>query len=237
MTDISNSKSTNTGEDPTTIKEHPNNNDSGNEPGDSNSSNNNSNKQQQQQKQDKEPIEYNPRAMGYIYIMLSSLVNFAAVSNVPNNERAAFWYMSIAFGVLTFVLSCLIMLQDWTQRWISYGDYNIAKARDGYFEGYILFFMVLWWIYGVGNLTRPGGIAYVASNIYYSAWLSFFSCVYTLNEWSASKDILSIQEITSISPTLKFWWLHFLSACIVFGSCVDITIRFDQPWNQFGDSR
>ena len=80
----------------------------------------------------------------------------------------------------------------------------------------------------VGYLTSPGGIAYIASNIYYSAWFCLFSCVYTLNEWSAEKDILSIEEITSVSYTLKGWWIHFFAGIVVFGSCIDLYITLDE---------
>lgn len=181
-------------------------------------------------------IEYNPRWMGYCYIILSSLVNFCSVSNVPGETRATFWYLSIAFGVLSFVMASLILIQDWSQ---PYQDIlpNVSKLRDGYVEGFVLIVLVIWWIIGVAYITRPGGIAFVANNIWYSAWLSLFSCIYTLNEWSDSKDILSIAEITSISPTLKFWWLLFLAACIVFGSCVDVIIRYNQPWTDFENAR
>ncbi|KAG7349347.1 hypothetical protein IV203_011944 [Nitzschia inconspicua] len=181
---------------------------------------------------DKEPIDYNPRWTGYCYIILASLVNFCSVSNVPGGTRTSIWYISIAFGALSFAVSSLIMIQNWSQ---PYQDFlpNVTKLRDGYLEGYILLALVVWWIVGVAYITRPGGIAYVASNIWYSAWLSLISCVYTLNKWSESKDILSIEEITSISPTLKFWWLLFMAACIVFGSCMDIIIRYNQPWSDF----
>jgi hypothetical protein len=181
-----------------------------------------------------EPIEYNPRWMGYAYILLASLVNFASCSNVPEVQRAAFWYLSIAFGVLTFCVSSLIILQDLLQPWIKLPD--VIQAHEGYMEGYILCFMVLWWVVGVAYITRPGGIAYVASNIWFSAWLSLFACCHTLNEWSASKDLLSFEEIISVSPTLIWWWLHFFSACTVFGSCVDIIIRYNQRWDDFQDA-
>jgi hypothetical protein len=60
-------------------------------------------------------IDYNPRWMGYCYIILSSLVNFCSVANVPGETRATFWYLSIAFGVLSFVMASLILIQDWSQ--------------------------------------------------------------------------------------------------------------------------
>jgi hypothetical protein len=182
-------------------------------------------------------IVHNPRWNGYCYVAIFSLVNFCAISNVPEQQRQDYWYLAICFGVLTFVITFLILAQDWTQRFTMIVEENFMKLKDGYVEGYTLCFMVIWWIIGVAYQTRPGGIAYVASNIYYSSWLSLFSGVYTLNQWSISKDILSLAEIVSISQTLKYWWLLFLGACIVFGNCVDVIIRYNQPWNSFDDAR
>jgi hypothetical protein len=106
--------------------------------------------------------------------------------------------------------------------------FDYSKARDGYVEGYTLLFLVIWWLAGVGYITRPGGIAYVASNIYYSSWFALFSCVYTLNLWSEEKDVLSIHELVGVSQTLKYWWIHFLSAWVVFASSVHLhTLLYD----------
>ncbi|KAG7345309.1 hypothetical protein IV203_032840 [Nitzschia inconspicua] len=169
---------------------------------------------------EKEPIEYNPRWDGYTLILFSSLLNFAAISAVPTDERKEYWIMSMAFGTTTFTLALLILVQDRLQLFV--GIFHYTKARDGYLEGYCLAVSVIWWFVGVGYITKPGGIAYVASNIYYSAWVSLVSCVYTLNGWSTEKDILSIAEMTNISTTLRSWYLHFLSACVVFGSSVHL---------------
>lgn len=119
----------------------------------------------------------------------------------------------MAFGVVTFTLSVLILIQDRSQKCLE--TFHFTKAREGYFEGGTLATFVAWWIVGAAYNTRAGGIAYVASNIYYSSWLALGSCIYTLNQWSASKDILSIAELTSLSATLKSWWVLFLSSLVV----------------------
>ena len=102
-----------------------------------------------------------------------------------------------------------------------------------------------------GYQTRADGIAYLANNIYFSSWLAlgryvksctihsnhfcnafsndpnflYISCINTLNEWSASKDILSIAELTGLSATLKSWYVVFLSSLVVLGTCIDLHIR------------
>lgn len=136
----------------------------------------------------------------------------------------------MTFGLLTFAIAVLVLLQDRSQRCLE--PFHFTKAKDGYMEGATLAFCVLWWIVGTGYITRAGGIAYVANNIYFSAWLTLFSCIYTLNEWSASKDILSISELTGISATLKSWWLLFLASLVVR----DIALR-GCTWEETGYSQ
>jgi hypothetical protein len=169
---------------------------------------------------EKDLRELNQRWPGYSLIALCSLLNFSAISSVPSEERQKYWIMSMMFGIVTCLLCLLVLLDVRFQLFLSFFDYH--KARDGYLEGYVLFSFVIWWFVGVGYITQPGGIAYVASNIYYSAWGSLFSCVYTLNEWSTEKDVLSISEITSVSMTLRSWYIHFLSACVVFSSSIQL---------------
>ncbi len=160
-------------------------------------------------------VEYNQRLAGYLSITVCSGINFISISIVnPEHQDPFERFMSAAFGVLTFVLASLVLLQDRTQKLLDYFHYT--KAKNGYIEGGVLVFMVLWWIIGVGVITKPGGLAYQASNIYYSSWGSLVSCLYTLDLWSTEKEILSIAEITSVSLTLKSWWIHFLSAFVVF---------------------
>lgn len=94
----------------------------------------------------KEKPEYNQKWFGYLCIMLTSLINWSAISSVPNNQRRQNWRMAIAFGVMSFVVCGLVLFQDRTQKFLSYLHYS--KARDGYLEGYVLLFMVIWWIVG-----------------------------------------------------------------------------------------
>lgn len=79
-------------------------------------------------------------------------------------------------------------------------------------------------LFSVSILTRPGGLAYYASNIYFSSWLALASCVYTLDKWASAKDIISIQELTQLSATLKSWYSLFLFSVIAFGSAVSMHV-------------
>lgn len=80
--------------------------------------------------------------------------------------------------------------------------------------------------HSVAILTRPAGLAYFATNIYFSSWSALISCVYTLNKWSSSKDIISIQELTQLSATLKSWYCLFLTSLVCFGSSISMNIYF-----------
>jgi hypothetical protein len=124
------------------------------------------------QEDEKEPIEYNPRNGGYCAILLTSLVNFSSVAGVPGELLEQRWYMAIAFGALTFTLVSLILIQDLSQTLVK--TFHYTKAKDGKVEGLVLLLLTLWWMVGVAYITAPGGIAYTSSNIYFSAWLTFF---------------------------------------------------------------
>jgi len=173
-----------------------------------------------------ENIEYNERWFGYLSIMFFSAINFASISNVDPLDGTQFLSeVAVLFGVLTFVIASLVLIQDRSQRLLDYFHYT--KSRNGYVEGAVLLFVALWWIVGVGVITKPGGIAYQASNIYYSSWGTLFACLYTLNLWSTEKDVLSVAEITGVSCTLKSWWIHFLSACVTFACSINLHARIN----------
>jgi len=79
-------------------------------------------------------------------------------------------------------------------------------------------------------MTQVGGVAYVANNIYFSSWATLFACVYTLDQWSASKDILCIAELTGISATLKSWYLLFLASVVTMGTCCDLMVHLSEKF-------
>jgi hypothetical protein len=169
------------------------------------------------------PTDHNPRFKGYVYILFTSLVSFSAVSNIPSDQKL--WAISVSIGVVTFALSLIIMALDRFQN--CFKSFKFHKAMDGKLEGYTLLFFFLWWITGVIIMTNSGGIAYNATNIYVSSWLALFACGYNLNEWSGSKDIVTIQELTAISTTLRGWYSLFFSGLVVLGSSADLHADMD----------
>jgi hypothetical protein len=101
------------------------------------------------------PREYNPRWKGYLYMALTSLVNFGSISNVAaDNRNRGSLALGMSFGMLTFVLPILILLQDRSQKCLE--PFHFTKAMNGRVEGYTLLFCVLWWVVGcVHNSAVP----------------------------------------------------------------------------------
>eukprot|EP00978_Attheya_sp_CCMP212_P000931 scaffold1983_cov45-Attheya_sp.AAC.1 len=166
------------------------------------------------------PREYNPRWSGYLFLTLFSLASFASVADIQERMNATEWSMSVSFGVVSFVFSPIIIFFDYSD-YLSKEIFDLKKAKDGKVEGCILLFLVLWWIAGVGFMTRVGGIAYKAINIYFSSWGALLVSFHLLDNWSAEKDILSIHEMTRLSPTLRSWWILFLSSLVEMGSAAN----------------
>jgi hypothetical protein len=169
------------------------------------------------QEQAKAP-DYNPRGKGYIYIAFASLVCFASVCNVKKGRNE--YAISLSIGAVTFGLSVFILLLDRAQG--CFESFKFHKSMDGKLEGFTLLFFVIWWVIGVCIMTQSGGIAYSAINVYFSSWLALGACCYTLNDWSGSKDIITIQELTALSMTLRGWYSLLFSSIVVMGSASDM---------------
>lgn len=163
-------------------------------------------------------LDYNPRGKGYIYIAFTSLVCFASVCNVKKGRNE--YSISLAIGAVTFGLSVFILLLDRAQG--CFESFKFHKSMDGKLEGFTLLFFVIWWVIGVCIMTQSGGIAYSAINVYFSSWLALGACCYTLNDWSGSKDIITIQELTALSMTLRGWYGLLFSSIVVMGSASDM---------------
>jgi hypothetical protein len=109
--------------------------------------------------QDTQQLEFNPRWKGYLYIWISSLVNFAAISGMDIDDYPQFngtLQVGLVFGTSTFALASLIILLDRFQHCCCCGDkegkksdrFNYTKSMDGKIEGYTLLGLTIWWIVG-----------------------------------------------------------------------------------------
>jgi len=128
--------------------------------------------------------------------------------------------VALAWGVVSFAFAVGVLALDRSQFLVDRG-YDFMRARDGRVEGYSLLSLVAYWIVGVAFTTQVDGLGYLTLNIYFSTWLVLFASAYTLNEWSTARDILSVAELTSLSATLKSWYVLFLSSLVVFGTTIN----------------
>lgn len=166
-------------------------------------------------------IEYNPRYKGYSLIALTSIINLSSVSNISTtyNVRGN-PSVAAAFAAITTCFAVLVLALDRMQLLIE--TFNYTKSMDGYLEGYVLSFFTLLWICLVAFITQVDGLGYLTMNIYCSTWAILGSILYTLNAWSASKDILSFSELTGVSATLKSWYILWVSSMVVLGTSIQV---------------
>ena len=99
------------------------------------------------------PREFNPRWKGYLYILITSLVNFASVSNLEVEDDAEFrgsYVFSLLLGVVTFVATVIILVTDRFQYCCNESSdrLNYTKSMEGKLEGYTLLAFTVWWIVG-----------------------------------------------------------------------------------------
>jgi hypothetical protein len=99
--------------------------------------------------------------------------------------------------------------------------FDFKSLQQGKVERFTLASFVVWWIAGVILTTKAGGIAYEALNVYFSSWGSLFGCIYGLDRWGAEKEVMTLNELTRLSPTLPWWWIVFWSSIVVFGTAAD----------------
>lgn len=156
------------------------------------------------------------------------MINLSSVSNIKSDENCrGNQNVGVVFGAVTFGVSFCILVVD---RWGSSRCINFTQAAKDRLEGATLLLLALWWTVGVAYLTQVGGLAYQALNVYASAWSTWGLCWHTLNQWSATKDILTWRELTSLSETLSAWYALAFSAMVVTGSAVDLWCKTGVPY-------
>jgi hypothetical protein len=198
--------------------------------GKNNNSNNNSNS------------SYNrlshPRWRRYCFLLLSSLIQCSAVVTIRHDDNDDVqqqhswleWAIAVQFGVVLFVFSGVSLCTRFRDQENDNNDDANKKNKNKtngrkecdpestWEEGYWLVAAVLYSLVGAAMVTRVGAMGYVALNVYFGTWLTVVAAIATLNQWSTDRDILSIDELTSISFTLKSWWTLLLTGIIAAGT-------------------
>jgi hypothetical protein len=170
-------------------------------------------------------VEHNPRFFCYAAIALAALVHLSSVSNIAvGADFRGDPAVAAIVSAFTLLFALLVVALDQFQLFVDTLDY--AKACNGRLEGCALVLLMIVWICVVAFITQVDGIGYLTLNIYLSVWFVLVSVIYTLNEWSAAKDILSIQEMTGVSSTLKSWYVLFLSSLVVLGTSINVLLVY-----------
>lgn len=91
------------------------------------------------------------------------------------------------------------------------------------YEKYILIFMVVFWIFGVYACTSAFSVGEVQANVYFTAWICFFSTVMGYRTWriSAGKKTLSEMLVTE-RETARNWIGTCLATLIAALSVSDL---------------
>jgi hypothetical protein len=177
----------------------------------------------------------NPRWRRYCFLLLSSLIQFAAVANVRHDDRTFSWWewgLAVQFGLVLFVFSGVSLCtrfrnddeddrDDTTKNKPATHGKKDDESSSSPWEGYWLVAAVVYSLAGAAVLTRVGAIGYVALNVYFASWLTVVAAIVTLNQWSTDRDLLSIDELTSLSFTLKSWWMLLLMGIVTAGTSLN----------------
>lgn len=173
---------------------------------------------------------YNEKFDEYLAILIASIINFSSVTDISVANVTSIVDLKdqvlAVFGATSFLLCFLILIFD--RVLFLQQRFDFQKVLDGKLEGSVLFFLFCWWVVGVGIQTKADGIAYRALNTYFSAWYALGMTAWTLNKWSASKDILSFQELTRLSDTLPYWYGVLISSTVTLGSAADTLVMLNQ---------
>mmetsp|Transcript_20402 Transcript_20402/g.40407 ORF Transcript_20402/g.40407 Transcript_20402/m.40407 type:complete len:384 (-) Transcript_20402:234-1385(-) len=172
--------------------------------------------------------EHNKKWKAYLLLSTTSLVNFVSLIDVFDIPFQSLFrtptytqhsHINLMFGVVTFLTPLFILFFDFVS--CLRNKFDFATLWDGKLEGYTLLVHVLWWTFGTAFMTKAGGIAYEALNVYFSSWASLFSSIHLLDLWGGEKDVLTIRELTRLSITLPAWWAVFWSSIVTFASAAD----------------
>jgi len=171
--------------------------------------------------------QHNAKWRQYLLLNITSFVNFVTIEEALEAELPHFYSgtnhgSTIVFGAASFAVTLLILLLDVVP--VIREKVNFRNLANGKAEGFTLLGLVLWWSAGVIVLTRAGAIGYAALNNYFSAWACLFVAIAVLDKWGGEHDILTLRQLTRISPTLPYWWTLFWSSLVLLGSAAD-TIR------------
>ena len=168
-----------------------------------------------------------PRLIGYIGILIASIITFASCADVDvsgiditNNEKN----ISVMFGAVSFCVTLVVVILHYVQL-----GKELFVPKGSTLEGVCITCLCIWWIPAVTYMTRVDGIAYQALNIYFFSWLALILSVYTLNNLLECKGFFSASSLTGSNEALGGWIGLFLGSLVEFGSALDARQKLESP--------
>mmetsp|Transcript_25230 Transcript_25230/g.39052 ORF Transcript_25230/g.39052 Transcript_25230/m.39052 type:complete len:384 (-) Transcript_25230:273-1424(-) len=158
-----------------------------------------------------------PRLTGYIGVLIASIISFASCADVQNageKEKA----LSIMFGAVSFCVMILVVVLHY----LAIGR-ELFVPRGSNSEGFVLIFLCLWWIPAVGYMTRVGGIAYQALNIYFFSWAGLVCAMNTFYNYLTLRGyfLQSPPKCANTNNTLSGWMALFIGSLVEFVAALD----------------
>jgi len=158
-----------------------------------------------------------PRLTGYIGVLIASIISFASCADVQNageKEKA----LSIMFGAVSFCVMILVVVLHY----LAVGR-ELFVPRGSNLEGFVLIFLCLWWIPAVGYMTRVGGIAYQALNIYFFSWAGLVCAMNTFYNYLTLRGYFLLKTPTpkQQTGTLSGWMALFIGSLVEFVAALD----------------
>ena len=98
---------------------------------------------------------------------------------------------SFAFGFITaFAAGCMVIANyiEGTRR-------RLNEGKGTLMEGILLGSLLLMNAVAVSLMTKVGGVAYSALNLYYGAWLMFVASFLAFNDWMLHYASFSAQQV------------------------------------------
>ncbi|GMI56664.1 hypothetical protein ScalyP_jg7628 [Parmales sp. scaly parma] len=156
-----------------------------------------------------------PRLPGWWMMTLTGTIVFATALNEKNNNDD--FKTAFMLGLVFALIGALVVIIHYLKPLRS-----LLESADGKIEAFLIFFMLIWAIVSVSILTKAGGVAYAAINIYYASWLMFISAVFTTNDWLTNHNMMNVEGLArDRSKTLPHWMALVFTSLVVFGAAID----------------
>jgi len=169
------------------------------------------------------------RLMNYVYILISSLINFSNTAQVQTSSthEGAIKLTCVLFGIISFFSVALAVCAHF----LNVGKMLVIE-RGSLTEGLLLMFLSFLWLCNVAFSTRVRGIAFSSLNIYFSAWISLLLSVRTCYCWSMTSGFLNLTS--DATRTIPGWIALLIASTVQLESGIDAQKELE--WNNMDEA-